>query len=112
MRNFNYSMHALRQMAWRGNPPPPLGHDPEGKILGILGMGGIGRNMAAKMRAFGMKIIYHNRKRLAEKEEDGAEYVGFEELLEASDVLSVNIPLNVSSWPCRANGLVRDPISC
>lgn len=32
---------AIKQGQWRGNTP--LGHDPKGKVLGILGMGGIGR---------------------------------------------------------------------
>lgn len=78
------------------------GHDPQGKTLGILGMGGIGRNMARKAHAaFGMRIIYHNRTRLDEdverKEAAGAEWVEFEELLRRSDVLSVNLPLNVCS---------------
>ena len=59
-------------------------------------MGGIGKNMARKMQAFGMKVIYHNRRRLEPAEEGGASYVGFEELLKSSDVLSLNLPLNVS----------------
>jgi lactate dehydrogenase-like 2-hydroxyacid dehydrogenase len=96
LRGFNTSMFALRDGKWRGTPPPPLGHDPEGKVLGILGMGGIGRNMATKARAFRMKVQYHNRSRLSKEMSAGAEYVGFEELLGTSDVLSLNLPLNVS----------------
>lgn len=88
-------MQALRQGKWRGQPPPPLGRDPQGKVLGILGMGGIGRNQARKCAAFGMQTIYHNRRRLEGEMEGGAEYVGFEELLARSDVLSLNLPLNV-----------------
>ncbi|KAJ5217287.1 glyoxylate reductase [Penicillium chermesinum] len=61
LRNFNTGMHALREGKWRGQPPATLGHDPEGKVLGILGMGGIGRNLKKKAEAFGMKVIYHNR---------------------------------------------------
>ena len=76
-----------------------MGHDPQGKVLGILGMGGIGRNVARKARAFGMRIRYHNRKRLGEDMEEGAEYVDFETLLAESDVLSLNLPLNVSRDP-------------
>ena len=96
LRNFNASLLSLRKGQWRGNKPPPLGHDPEGKTLGILGMGGIGKNIARKMQAFGMKIIYHNRRKLEPQQEGGASYVGFEELLKQSDVLSLNLPLNVS----------------
>ncbi|KAF2842297.1 hypothetical protein M501DRAFT_988535 [Patellaria atrata CBS 101060] len=94
LRGFNTSMLALREGKWRGHPPPPLGHDPEGKTLGILGMGGIGRNLKKKMDAFGMKTIYHNRSKLSEELAGGAEYVSFEELLQQSDVISLNLPLN------------------
>ena len=55
------------------------------------------------MRAFGMDVVYHNRKRLSAEEEDGARYVGFEELLGMSDVVSLNLPLNE-----RTRGLVGE----
>ncbi|KAH8598823.1 D-isomer specific 2-hydroxyacid dehydrogenase [Bisporella sp. PMI_857] len=94
LRGFNTSMVALRNNHWRGSPPPPLGHDPQGKVLGILGMGGIGRNLMKKAEAFGMKPQYHNRTKLSEELSGGAKYVSFEELLKTSDVLSLNLPLN------------------
>jgi lactate dehydrogenase-like 2-hydroxyacid dehydrogenase len=99
LRNFNTGMQALREGKWRGRPPPPLGHDLEGKILGILGMGGIGRNLKAKAEAFSMRIIYHNRRRLSDELSAGARYVSFDELLQTSDVISLNLPLNVRH-PC------------
>ncbi|KAK4890392.1 glyoxylate reductase [Elasticomyces elasticus] len=94
LRGFNVSMLALRDGKWRGQPMPPLGHDPEGKVLGVLGMGGIGRNMKKKCEAFGMTTIYHNRKPLSDELAGGAKYVSFDELLAQSDVLSLNLPLN------------------
>ena len=99
LRNLGVGMASLRAGEWRGVSAPALGHDPQGKILGILGMGGIGRNMAKKAGAFGMKIRYHNRTRLdpGVEGEIGAEHVGFDELLAQSDVLSLNLPLNVSN---------------
>jgi glyoxylate reductase len=96
LRNFNSSMGALREGKWRGQPLPRLGHDPEGKVLGILGMGGIGRNLKKKAEAFGMKVIYHNRKQLSDELAAGARYTTFDELLQTSDVVSLNLPLNVS----------------
>lgn len=94
LRNFNVSMAALRREEWKGKPAPALGHDPQGKILGILGMGGIGRNMSKKAAAFGMTTIYHNRRKLDDEKAGGAEYVFLEDLLKRSDVLSLNLPLN------------------
>jgi D-3-phosphoglycerate dehydrogenase len=94
LRNLNSGMHSLREGKWRGKSA--LGHDPQGKTLGILGMGGIGRNLKKKAEAFGMKVIYHNRRQLSEELSGGAQYVTFDELLSTSDVVSLNLPLNVS----------------
>ncbi|KAF2706764.1 glyoxylate reductase [Pleomassaria siparia CBS 279.74] len=94
LRRLNTSMTSLRAGKWRGNVAPPLGHNPEGKTLGILGMGGIGRNLREKAVAFGMRIVYHNRNRLSEELAGGAEYASFEHLLRLSDVISLNLPLN------------------
>ena len=96
LRSFNYPLLNLRKGDFRGKKPPPLGHDPEGKVLGILGMGGIGRNLKKKAEAFGMKVQYHNRNPLSQELSGGARYVDFEELLKTSDVISLNLPLNVS----------------
>jgi glyoxylate reductase len=96
LRMFNPCMATLREGVFKGSEFK-MGHDPRGKTLGILGMGGIGRNVAMKARAFGMKIQYFNRKELSEELSGGAKYVSFDELLGTSDVLSLNLPLNVCS---------------
>lgn len=97
LRNFNIGMTRLRRGEWYGPAAgAPLAHDPEGKTLGILGMGGIGRTLKKRTDAFGMKVIYHNRSQLACHLEGGALYVSFDELLAQSDVISLNLPLNVS----------------
>jgi glyoxylate reductase len=89
-------MFAAREGKFKGSPAPPLGHDPQGKILGILGMGGIGRNLMKKAAAFDMTTQYYNRTQLSEELSGGAKYVSFDELLATSDVLSLNLPLNVA----------------
>jgi glyoxylate reductase len=96
LRRFNPPMATLRAGNWRGQSLPPLGHNPQGKTLGILGMGRIGRNLKAKAEVFGMKVMYHNRNKLSEELAMGAFYTTFDNLLRSSDVLSVNLPLNVS----------------
>jgi D-3-phosphoglycerate dehydrogenase len=112
LRNFNYGMHHLRQGSFKGSPLPRLGHDPEGKVLGILGMGGIGRNLKKKAEAFGMKVVYHNRRKLSEELAGGAEYVSFEELLGGSDVISLNLPLNVGLRPLLSLFFSFKRVSC
>lgn len=60
-------------------------------------MGGIGAAVAHRAKAFGMKVQYHNRRQLPAQEEQGAKYVTFDELLQTSDVLSLNLSLNAST---------------
>ncbi|KAI8725500.1 hypothetical protein NCS52_00121200 [Fusarium sp. LHS14.1] len=95
LRGFNQSIMTLRSGSWRGKPSPPLGHDPEGKTLGIIGCGGIGRNMAKKAAAFGMKVIYYNRTKSDDITE--AEYAGLDDLLGSSDVIAISLPLNAAT---------------
>jgi glyoxylate reductase len=72
-----------------------LGTDLRGKLLGIVGLGGIGRRVAERARAFGMRIAYHSRQPasadVVEKLE--AERMPLEQLLEAADVVSLHCPL-------------------
>lgn len=58
-------------------------------------MGGIGRDLKKKAEAFGIRVQYHNRRKLPEDLAGGAKYVDFEELLATSDIISLNLPLNV-----------------
>jgi len=96
LRRITGPLLSVQHGAFRG-PRYQLGHDPRGKTLGVLGMGGIGRNMAGKAKAFGMVLQYHNRRRLPVDEEEGAKYVSFEELLKTSDVLSLNLGLSAQT---------------
>lgn len=76
-------------------PTAHLGRDLKGGTLGIYGLGKIGLEMAKRSAsAYGMKVIYHNRSRNEEAEQEvGASYVSFEELLAQSDVISVHTAL-------------------
>ncbi|MCP4344210.1 MAG: D-glycerate dehydrogenase [Desulfobacterales bacterium] len=73
-----------------------MGDELKGKTIGIIGLGRIGQDMALKCRAFGMNIIYHNRKPADKKTENAlsAKYRQIDELLELSDVISIHTPLN------------------
>ncbi|KAF7350980.1 hypothetical protein MSAN_01660200 [Mycena sanguinolenta] len=87
---------------WRGDASLPggvlpIGEDVEGMTLGIIGLGTIGKALAVRAQACGMKIIYHNRHRVPESEENGATYVSMDVLLATSDVISVNCPLTAET---------------
>jgi glyoxylate reductase len=71
-----------------------LGTGLQGRRLGVVGMGEIGRAVAQRGRAFGMEVVYHNRAPVAAEHETalGARWVALHELLETSDVVSLNCP--------------------
>ncbi|MGW4523218.1 2-hydroxyacid dehydrogenase [Amycolatopsis sp. NPDC004378] len=64
-----------------------LGSGLQGKTLGIVGLGQIGRAMAKRAEAFGMEVVYSGRTNR------GGGHVSFEELLARSDVVSLHCPL-------------------
>jgi glyoxylate reductase len=68
-----------------------LGSDLKNKTLGIVGFGQIGRAVAKRALAFGMKIVYYNRHRRDEFK--GAQYMELDELLGCADFVSLHIAL-------------------
>ena len=92
LRRIMIPLQAVQRGTWQGETQ--AGHDPNGRTLGILGMGGIGAEVAKRARAFGMQIQYHNRSPLPKSEAGDPKYVGLDELLRTSDVLSLNVSLS------------------
>jgi phosphoglycerate dehydrogenase-like enzyme len=62
--------------------------------LGIIGMGEIGRELAVRATAFGMRVIYFQRNKLIAEEETrfGAQYAPLDTLLAESDWVSIQLP--------------------
>lgn len=79
---------------WKWGMFMMLGSGLQGRQLGIIGMGGIGRALALRARAFGMSIVYHNRSAVAPDIEAAldARLCDLDELLATSDVVSLNCP--------------------
>lgn len=77
---------------WGTRPLPPLGFDLNGKTLGIVGLGRIGREVATRAAAFGMKVLFYD---LFERAPDGigAEYRPLDALLAASDIVTLHTNL-------------------
>lgn len=72
-----------------------FGVDVHHKVLGIIGMGGVGTAIAKRAHlGFDMQILYHNRSRNEEAENKfGATYCSLDELLQQSDYVCLMTPL-------------------
>ncbi len=71
-----------------------VGLDLQGKTLGIIGLGRIGKTLAKRAKAFDMKIIYYNRKQISKTEENklGVKYIAFKKLISQADIISIHVP--------------------
>jgi glyoxylate reductase len=77
----------VRANAWPGWQPTQMrGMSLDGKVLGVIGAGRIGREVGRRAAAFGMRVICWGRTRHA-----GLEYVELDELLRMSDVASIHL---------------------
>jgi phosphoglycerate dehydrogenase-like enzyme len=88
----------------RHTPPANYGRFPglrtlDGSTMGIIGMGEIGREIAWRSAAFGMKTLYFQRTGLSKKEEDDlqASYRDLPSLLAESDWIIPQLPLDAST---------------
>jgi lactate dehydrogenase-like 2-hydroxyacid dehydrogenase len=95
MRRAGEGERMVRSGTWIGwRPTQLMGTALGGKSLGIIGMGRIGVALATRARAFGMRILYCNRKPTPAAEALGAIYVAeIDELLPDVQVLSLHCPM-------------------
>jgi glyoxylate reductase len=81
---------------WTGwSPTWMLGHRIWGKRLGIVGLGRIGQAVARRAQAFGLKIHYHDRRRVAAQIEEGLHatyWESLDQMLARMDIVSINCP--------------------
>ena len=81
---------------WSGwSPTWMLGHRIWGKRLGIIGLGRIGQAVARRAQAFGLKIHYHDRRRVTpaiEEELHATYWESLDQMLARMDIISINCP--------------------
>lgn len=72
-----------------------VGGGVSGKVLGIVGMGGVGKAMARRAGGFAMRILYHDPGRLpaAEEKDLGLTWAPLEKLLAEADFVSIHARL-------------------
>lgn len=65
----------------------------DGKTMGIIGFGRIGRKTGQIAQALGMQVLASGSRKIPDLESETMKYVGLDELLEKSDVISLHCPL-------------------
>ncbi len=94
-RRVTESEHYLRAGKWqKWSFDMFLGADIHGATLGVIGMGRIGQALARRARGFNMRVIYHNRSRVAPEieRELNAEYRSKADLLKEADHVVLVLP--------------------
>src|SRR5580765_7160525 len=90
-RRLSEGERLVRRGEWKGWALDlMLGTELRGKQLGLVGVGRIGRAVAARAGAFGMRVAYTSRR---EMDFPGAEAMQLDRLLLTSDVVSLHVPL-------------------
>ena len=88
--------NSLLKGEWLQFPLRPESYEMYGKILGLVGFGRIGREVAKRAKPFDVRILYYDKYIHVlpeEKEKLGVEEVSFEKLLAESDIVSLHVPL-------------------
>lgn len=100
-RRLGEGSRLVRDGAWTGwAPTQMLGRSIGGKRLAIIGMGRIGQAVAHRARAFGMEVVYHNRRPLPGAIENmlGARHeADLDRLLAQADIISLHCPASAET---------------
>ena len=75
---------------WQDSPAE-LAH----KTMGIIGLGAVGKLLADAALGFKMKVLYYSKTRKPEWEKKGLTFVDKKELLQKSDIISLQTPKNI-----------------
>jgi phosphoglycerate dehydrogenase-like enzyme len=87
--------HRIRQGGWAREEVRASHRELRGKVVGILGLGHIGREVATRLSGFGVTIVYYDVHRQPPEVEQalGATFLPLDEVLATADVVSLHMPL-------------------
>ena len=90
-RRLSEGERVIRRGAWKGWAFDfMLGTELRGKQLGLVGLGRIGKAVAARAAAFGVRVVSSSRR---PTDVAGIEHVSLDRLLNTSDIVSLHVPL-------------------
>ncbi len=88
----------VRSGGWaRREKPPALGHDIQGKTLGVIGFGRIGQEVTRRMQALGMKTLWYDVFATAHPDAPKSERRALDQLLAESDYITLHTNLDDGS---------------
>ena len=93
LNNLNQANSGVKQGIW--NREGNRGHELEGKTVGLIGYGNMGKSFAKKLRGFDVEVICFDI--LANVSDENAKQVSLQELKQKSDVLSLHTPLTTET---------------
>jgi len=98
MRHVGEADRSVRAGGYAGWRPWFYGSSLQQSTVGILGMGRVGRAFAARIRSFGARVVCHDAQPSRDEPDDPAvNWCSFGQLLAASDVVLVALPLTAQT---------------
>ena len=95
-RDFNFSLVGM------------TGFDLNGKTVGVIGTGRIGRVFIDICRGFGMKVLAYDKYQSEDLDNgDSIRYVGLDELFAGSDIISLHCPLTEETYHIIDDGAIQ-----
>ena len=110
-RKINVAQQKIMNRVWTGwGPSETLGEKLQGKKVGIIGMGRIGKAVASRLNNLGMEVHYHNRKRHKIKIENqyNAKYWNdLEQMISKMDIISIHCPFTAETFHLLSKNRIR-----
>lgn len=98
-RNMIIQDRAMRAGEWTKTVYVDRSYCIQDKVVGLVGCGNIGRDVAKRVQAFGASVQYYDAFRMHSDEEKALDmkYVELDELFKSSDIISLHLPLTEST---------------
>jgi len=96
VKRVNFAHERILDGVWAQEELLNVAAEVHGKTWGIIGLGRIGREVAARAKSMGAVVVYTDLVRLEAPEEErlGVRFLPLNKLLAESDVVSIHVPLN------------------
>ena len=110
-RKINIAQQKIMNRVWTGwGPSETLGEKLQGKKVGIIGMGRIGKAVAKRLSIIGMEINYHNRnkhKSQIENKYNAKYWSDLDQMISKMDIISIHCPFTAETFHLLSKNRIR-----